>query len=148
MVLDGWLSYGLEDYHDIKGDVRELSMSDESVEELMAIHVLEHIHRWEVPATLLEWRRVLKPGGMLILEQPELLRCCRNVLDNPDARRGIWGLFGDPRYENPLMVHKWCWSEAELRATLVDAGFRKVRLMEPQFHGRKRQRDIRAECVK
>lgn len=149
MVVDGWQSVGLEAHHDIQTDLRTLPIPDDSADEAMAIHVLEHFHRWEALSVLQEWRRVLKPNALLVIELPELTRCCRNVLDNYEKQRyGTWGLFGDPNYRDPLMVHKWCYEEGELKALLVEAGFRKVRSSKPQWHGRKSLRDIRMECVK
>lgn len=147
-VLDGWQSVGLEDHHDIKTDLHALPLPDDHADEVMAIHVFEHFHRWEALGILQEWRRVLKPGARLILELPELLRCCRNVLDNPDPRRGVWGLFGDPGYCEPLMVHKWCYTEPELAGLMREAGFRKIKTRPPEFHGRKTLRDMRMEGVK
>lgn len=150
MVIEGWQSVGLDESHDVRCDIRKLyALFDEaSVDAMMAIHVLEHINRWEVPEMLRMWRSLLKPGGTLSLELPELKRCCRNVLDNPDPRQGIWGLFGDPGYRNELMVHRWAWTGEELIAELRAAGFKKVNEAALQFHGRKRLRDMRVECVK
>lgn len=149
-VIEGWQSLGLEPHHDIAADFsKPLPFEPGSVDALMAIHTFEHLYRWQAVPVLADWFAVLKPGGELVLELPELMRCCRNVLDGAGGeRRGVWGLFGDPGYEDPLMTHKWCYSESELRGLLVAAGFRKVRFKEPQFHGRKRLRDIRVECIK
>lgn len=149
MVIEGWQSVGLDDAHDIKTDLRELPLPDDHADEAMAIHVFEHFQRWEAPAVLTEWRRVLKPGARLVLELPELMRCCRNVLEHgSEPRRGVWGLFGDPGYADPLMVHKWCYTEAELVGLVKAAGFRKVKLAQPVYHGRKTLRDMRLECIK
>lgn len=142
----GWLSVGLEDHHDIRCDIRELPLPDHYADEAMAIHVLEHIQRWEVPAMLAEWRRVLKPRGRLILELPELFKACANVLRNPDPRNGILALFGDPDHRDELMMHKWCWSANELAGELRRAGFRKIRFRAPEHHGRRNFRDIRVEA--
>lgn len=148
--IEGFKSVGLQLYHDIHADIAErLPFDDCSVDAAMAIHVFEHIYRWQADAVLADWCRVLKPGSMLVLELPELLRCCRNVLDGfGGARRGLWGLFGDPQYKDSLMAHKWCYSEAELREIALGAGFKRVRFGNPQFHGQKKLRDIRAECIK
>lgn len=143
-VIEGWLSIDLAGEPDIRSDVRELPLPDGYADEAMAIHVLEHLFRWDVPAALLEWRRVLKPGGMLAIEVPDLIKCCKNVLAGAGERMGIWGLCGDPGYRDPLMVHKWVWSAEELTAELKAAGFTKVRIREPQFH--KKARDMRIEA--
>lgn len=142
--LDGWISVDLAGEPDVRADVLALPFPDGYADEVMAIHLLEHLYRWDAPAALAEWRRVLKPGGLLILELPDLIKACRNVLTNPDVRMGVWGLFGDPGYREPLMVHRWGWTSTELAAELRAAGFRKVREREPQFH--KKGRDMRLEA--
>jgi predicted SAM-dependent methyltransferase len=149
MLVEGWLSVGLEDRHDIRADLRELPLPDDHADEAMAIHVLEHFHRWEAVDVLREWRRVLKRGARLVLELPELTRCARNVLDpSCNERLGMWGLFGDPQYQDPLMVHKWCYRDTELRDLLKLAGYCKIHFAKPEWHGRKSMRDIRVECFK
>lgn len=142
--IEGWLSIDLAGDPDIVADVRELPLPDGYADEAMAIHVLEHLYRWDAPAALAEWRRVLKPGGMLAIEVPDLHKCCRNVLASSDVRLGVWGLMGDPGYRDPLMVHKWVWSVDELTQELKAAGFTKVRVREPLFH--KKARDMRIEA--
>jgi predicted SAM-dependent methyltransferase len=147
-VHEGWISVGLEDAHDVRCDVRTLPLADDFADEAMAIHVLEHLWRWDALDALKEWHRVLKPRGRLVIEQPELMRCCRAVLSNPDPRAGILGLFGDPFGRNELMMHKWCWTERELKTELKAAGFRKVKATLPQFHGKRTNRDMRIEAWK
>lgn len=53
------------------GDCRDLSMfSDGEFDVVAASNLLEHLERSDVVATLAEARRVLRPGGRLILIQP------------------------------------------------------------------------------
>lgn len=141
--IEGWLSIDLAGDPDIVSDVRTLPLDDNVADEAMAIHVLEHLYRWDAPAAIAEWLRVLKPGGRMAIEVPDLIKCCRNVLSSPDERLGVWGLMGDPGYREPLMVHKWCWSADELKREMQAAGFVKVKVGEPQFH--KKKRDMRLE---
>lgn len=47
-------------------DARALPLADASVDALVAIHVLGHLD--DPRAALVEWRRVLRPGGALVLE--------------------------------------------------------------------------------
>lgn len=142
-VIEGWRSVDLAGDPDIRADVRELPLPDGYADEAMAIHVLEHLYRWDAPAALAEWRRVLKPGGRMAVEVPDIVKCCQNVLNNLGDRKGVWGLFGDPSYQEELMVHRWCWSAHELVEAMKAAGFRKVRVKEPQFH--RKDRDMRVE---
>lgn len=59
------------DYHpDILGDVQQLPMSDESVEAIICIAVLEHVE--EPQKAVQEIYRVLKPGGYCFIYVPFL----------------------------------------------------------------------------
>jgi predicted SAM-dependent methyltransferase len=146
-AIDGFLSVDLQGEPDIRADVRSLPMiRDGIVDEALTVHVLEHFYRWEAPAALAEWFRILKPGGALIIEVPDLHKVAHNILNNPDLRAGVWGLFGDPKYQDPIMVHRWCWSAEELGTELQAAGFIKIRKKEPVYH--KKYRDMRIECRK
>lgn len=145
--LDGWLNVDLDPSADIVADVRALPQEDDSVDEAMAIHVLEHIPRWDAEKTVAEWRRVLKPGARLIVEVPDLLKCCEAILAGKDDRMGMWGLFGDPSYQSELMVHRWAYSGEELAHLLKAAGFSRVRIQPAEFHKRQR-RDLRVVGVK
>lgn len=145
-AFEGWLAVGLEAHHDVKADVRSLPLPDDYADEAMAIHVLEHLNRWEAPAALREWRRVLKPGGLLVLELPDLLKCCKAVLSGAPPRNGLLGLYGDPAEREELMMHRWGWTPAEVIKELQAAGFTKIRERVPEFHGRRVFRDMRIEA--
>src|SRR5688572_13102683 len=66
---------------DVVADAGKLPFDDNCAEELMAIHLLEHLYPWDVPATLAEWFRVLKPGGKLVLEMPDIIKACQNMVE-------------------------------------------------------------------
>ena len=55
-------------------------MPDESVEEIVASHVLEHFPHGQVDAVLTEWIRVLQPGGVLRIAVPNLKWIATNYL--------------------------------------------------------------------
>ena len=62
---------------DIICDVSKLDIfTNDYADEILAVHVVEHFWRWEVVNILKEWLRVLKPGGKLILELPNLESAC------------------------------------------------------------------------
>jgi len=55
------------------------AFADESVDVIYSSHVLEHFHHTlnnELLRVLIEWRRVLKPGGKLLISVPDLRVLC------------------------------------------------------------------------
>ena len=53
---------------DMVCDARDLEpFDDNSVDEILSVHLIEHLSPWGVPATLAERARVLKPGGRLVV---------------------------------------------------------------------------------
>lgn len=140
---------------DIVAPAHAIPLPDGSVEEIMAIHVWEHFYRWECDAVIAEWKRLLQPGGRLVLELPDLIKCCQNVLDGrmkggkePDQLT-LWGLYGDPRQADVFMAHRWAWSPASLRAFLAEHGFIKIADEPTKFHPAGREhRDMRITARK
>lgn len=135
---------------DVICDIRKLHpFPDRCADEVLAVHVVEHIWRWEVVEVLREWTRVLKPGGRMILECPNLLSACASVLEHPEqtgpgpeGQRGMWVLYGDPAWRDPLMCHRWGYTPQSLAAVMMEAGLVNVRQEPAQFKLRE-PRDMR-----
>jgi predicted SAM-dependent methyltransferase len=76
--IDGWSTYDIGNGADFKGDFRDLGIfADNSIDEIYASHVLEHQPQAHVSTTLKEWRRVLVPGGQVMISVPDLDTLCR-----------------------------------------------------------------------
>jgi SAM-dependent methyltransferase len=126
----------------------------ESWDEVALIHGIEHFHLWQAEDLLREIRSILKPGGRLILEQPNLLFVARVLcgLEKPlisvPGQCDIWAIYGDPREveHSPLMLHRWGWTPETLGKALKEAGFGEVIETRAQFH--LPGRDFRMEAVK
>ena len=128
---------------DVVCDVRDLSpFGTGSVDEILTVHVIEHLHQADVPGALAEWLRVLRPGGRLAIECPNLLSACEALLNDPEAasthdgaraQRTMWAFYGSPVPDKPLMTHRWGYTPASLRKLLTEAGFTDVRSEEPKF---------------
>jgi predicted SAM-dependent methyltransferase len=141
---------------DIEDDVRILSTIEESyADEILAVHLIEHIDRWEVLDVLVRWNKILKPGGKLVIETPNLIAACKALLENPlkGARPGkegqltMWPLYGDPSWRDPLMMHKWLYTPQSLAEVIHDAGFEKIKQTPAQFKMRE-PRDMRLIAFK
>lgn len=120
---------------DIACDLRAIPLPDDYADVARAIHVIEHFYPWEALPLLQEWLRVLKPGAELIIECPcfEKIMALCNVPEIP-PNYTHWGLFGDPRYADPLMMHKWCYSTKQMLRLFAQAGFCELRAEPPKFH--------------
>lgn len=71
-----WVNVDVDPGHhpDVVADVGDLPYPDGAVERLMASHVAEHIPLDVLGVVLAEWRRVLVPGGVLMLVGPDIDR--------------------------------------------------------------------------
>lgn len=139
---------------DIIGTMDKVPLPDSCANEIMVIHGVEHIYSWQVPEALAEWHRLLRPGGKLVLEMPDMLKACKNIAEDfkgdkhPD-QQGMWAIWGDDRLKDPLMMHKAGWWFGRLKPVVEEAGFNQVTEHPTQFHpvGRRR-RDFRLEAFK
>jgi hypothetical protein len=141
---------------DVNCDVRDLGrFKNDCADEILSIHVIEHFWRWEVEDILREWVRVLKPGGKLILECPNLVSACEALLKNPETgsrpdqegSRTMWCFYGDPSWKDPLMCHRWLYTPQSLAQIMHDAGLRILEQTPPVFKAR-HPRDMRIEGTK
>jgi predicted SAM-dependent methyltransferase len=133
---------------DVECDIRALPYADGAADEVLAVHVLEHIPVADVAAVVTEWARVLKTGGRMVLELP-----CREKVFGfiaqgvTDPRLVLFPLYGDPRTHRTVAdVHRWCWSKLEVAMLMRDAGLVDVTSEPPQFHVP--MRDMRIVGVK
>lgn len=136
---------------------RPLPLPDACADEILAIHIFEHFFIWDAAALVADWRRLLKPGALLVLELPDLEKCCANVLKGvgigADGGKGdalgMWGIYGDPSDRDPYMTHRWGWTPQTLTAFLGARGFAKIREETTQWHpGGRNIRDMRIVAIK
>lgn len=100
-----------------KADVRDLPYEQNSVDEIRAIDIYEHISFKESQALLNYWVSLLKPDGVLIIQGPSIEVLARNILiatSIEDIERSMALIFGDQDYKEnthftschpELMVH-------------------------------------------
>src|SRR3990167_1420576 len=110
-----WINVDLSSDADLRCDIRKLTIESDTADAVAAIHVLEHFYQWEVLDLLTEWKRVLKPGGKMILELPCMdkvfgyVAWCVNNREPLQRFMTLHAMFGDPQHEDPAMCHKWGW---------------------------------------
>ena len=116
---------------DARFDVREIPYEDNTVDEILALHVIEHFDFFEGQRVLEEWYRVLKPGGKLIVETPDFLETCRDfVIATPQRRLELYNHFFAAPWI-PGQTHKFLFTEEQLSAQLGWAKFKEYRRIYP-----------------
>ncbi len=121
------------DLHDSRADkimdAKKLSYSDNEVDEIYSSHLLEHFSKHEVPLVIQEWRRVLKSGGILKLNIPNLEWCLNNFLATNECKK--WGLPIDMIYglqSTPGEEHKTGFTQISIMHLLEHAGFEQIEI--------------------
>lgn len=160
-ILEGYVNVDVVESRagkkpDVMCDLHKLTpFEDNAADEILAVHVVEHFWRWEVADILREWTRVLKPGGRMVLECPNLLSACQEFLANPDIHSGpgpegqrtMWVFYGDPRWQDPLMVHRWGYTPKSLAFLMHEVGLTDLK-QEPAQYKMREPRDMRITGMK
>ena len=128
-IRPGYLNVDLNDFHspDIVADIIDLKgFPSNTFEEIVAKDVLEHFLWADTPKALLEWNRVLAPGGRLFLATTWLTGLAQRILhpsfaDLEFQRLTIVNLFSMQKY--PGDFHYTAFTERLLRYHMWAAGF-------------------------
>lgn len=121
-------------------------LPNECADELWSMHFLEHVYAWEAPALVREWRRLLKAGGLLVLELPNIELAAKNMLAKLNDQMVMWPLYGDPSHMDPFMCHRWGYTPKTVQRLLMENGFSTVKHLPPQTHRARANRDMRVEA--
>lgn len=133
--IPGWVHVDLCDmpHIDHKSRVDDLPFfADASVDLLYASHVLEYFDRVEAEERVLkEWRRVLKPGGVLRLAVPEIDKLIEVYKRSGELRYLLGPMYGRMPIETetgPMtLYHKTVYNLPHLTELLEKSGFANVR---------------------
>lgn len=112
-------------------DVSSLPYDDSTVDEIIALHVIEHFDFHQSKQVLDEWYRVLKPNGKLTIETPDFLENCKAFVEGPEERR--WMLYNH-FFESPWIPgqgHKFLFTETQLTGQLNWSKFRQATRIKP-----------------
>lgn len=131
---------------DIVASLTDMSaVPSTSADAIWSSHNLEHLDGFQVPAALREIRRVLKPGGFVLINLPNLQRIAELIA----AGRAEEVMYTSPAGPitpldmlfghqaslargNHYMAHRTGYTPERLSKVLVDAGFAEVRVMQGQ----------------
>jgi len=119
------------DLHNPKADLKHdltqpLPYPDSSVEEIQAIHIIEHFTRREWERVRRDWFRVLSRGGTLFIRCPDLEECMHAFLENKGGQRWGWWvltIFGGQEEYGEGQLHKNGFTLDKLVGDLKETGF-------------------------
>ncbi len=130
---------------DTFSDAISLPNESSSVDIIEAIHLLEHFDHIHSIYALSEWLRVLRPGGKLIIETPDMELSVKKFNANDTARQDstLRWIFGTG---SSGMSHGTGFSYRSLKTTLEEIGVTGVTRKEQNTH--KYEPGMRVECSK
>ena len=162
--LDGWVNVDKYDYvkdtsrtgskYDIKADILHLPFKRCSATEVLIVHVLEHFYRWETIRVLKDFYRILRSGGRLTVEMPDLNKCVDwfisggrdggKRISTPlgPLNKGFTQFYGNQWDELPYETHHYVWCMDEFVEVLQQVGF-KVESADHTVKYHMRGRDMR-----
>ena len=145
--LEGYISVDLHNpAADVQADMSKLPYEDETIDEIYASHIIEHADYYQAKEWLTEWKRVLKTGGILILETPDFLESCKKFALLPeDQQYTMYGHFFAKAHV-PGEIHKFLYTKREIWGQLASVGFSEIQFEEPTMHIQ--NPNIRVRCNK
>ena len=120
---------------DVVAMAHELPFPDGYADLIESHHLIEHLSFEEFRDTVKEWYRVLKPGGMLVAECPDLIENMKIFLNSDYKKRWLWyrnelpfgrvaAFYGNQFH--PGQFHKNGFDRERLSGLLDELGFVRI----------------------
>jgi predicted SAM-dependent methyltransferase len=124
-----WVHIDAGDYDHLDyTSIQDLSkFSDDSVDLIYASHVIEYFDRESVIGVLEEWKRVLKPDGILRLAVPDFEMMCLLYTVGHSLETFLGPLYGRMEMGEQNIYHKTVYDQRSLTVMLSCLGFRNIR---------------------
>jgi predicted SAM-dependent methyltransferase len=107
---------------DLHADVRQLPLEDAAVDEILARNILEHFPAAETVSVLQEWRRVLRPDGVLTIIVPDIhywtQQYLNHIIKSDDF---VYRMYGGQTSSHDF--HYTGFDDPLIRQFCLDAGF-------------------------
>jgi len=136
----GWRNFGKDWVHIDAGDYDHLNydsifdlnqFEDNTVDLIYASHVVEYFDRQQVTNLFAEWRRVLRPGGVLRLAVPNFYEISRLYSQGTYPLDSFTGLlYGRMPMGKETIYHRTVYDFSSLKRVLEDSSFSNVRMYD------------------
>lgn len=130
--------------------------NENSCDHILLVHVFEHFTRWKGINLLKEFYKVLKPGGIVEMEHPDLDKVIYYYLNNIGTcntpigplNLGFTQFYGNQWDELDYETHRYVWTKQELKHVANTIGFKIIELSNNTKHGHVPGRDMRVVLQK
>jgi predicted SAM-dependent methyltransferase len=125
----GWFNIDMANFpHIHHQDIGKLPFPDNSVDLIYSAHTIEYFDRQEVIPLLLEWKRSLKPGGIMRLAVPNFCMLAKLYMDGKYPLKNLLGpMYGRMDVGNKLIYHKTVYDCVDLMELLSSIGMKNLR---------------------
>lgn len=123
---EGWVNVDVNPKFkpDVLKDIREISFEENSVDEVLAQDVIDHITFMEAKALLRKCFEWLKPRGALNIHTPNLkVLGGEAAWGNETALEWMYGSRGEGNTDYETNIIRWCYSPVSLTELLEKLGF-------------------------
>ena len=168
---NGWINVDFYDndqpdfsrgYGELKADVLldilklEKFVDAGTVDHILLVHVMEHFTRWNTLKLLKSYYEVLKPGGLVEMEHPDLDQVIHFYLNKTSTHNtplgpkniGFTQFYGNQWDELDYETHRYVWTKPEMKQVCEEIGFTVVELSNNTKHGHVPGRDMRVVLKK
>jgi len=156
---DGWVNVDIDSSKrtDICCDFINLKkhFNENSIDQIYMIHSISYLNLWESRIFFKDSYDLLKTGGILELEFPDIEKCSKIIVESQDfencieAIRGIYAFDLDQiKNKENYRPYSFGWSGKYMRDTLIKIGYTEISILEPETHGKRTWRDTRIIAIK
>lgn len=109
-IREGYINLDIDPISDkvLKHDVEDLSdFADNSVSEVLAFDIIEHFPQRRINPIIKEWCRVLRPGGKLIIQTPDIEVIFSDYYKQAQTGKITWARFSTILHgkDEPFQTH-------------------------------------------
>jgi hypothetical protein len=156
---DGWINIDIDSSKrtDICCDFINLKnhFNPATIDSIYMIHSICYLNLWESMLFFKDAYNLLKAGGILELEFPDIEKCSKIITDNIDYENYLEGVRGIYAFDlnqiqnnESYRPYAFGWTGKYMRNALLEIGFTEISILDPETHGKRTWRDTRIIAIK